>query len=416
MLTEASTLRNKLADQLKHMGVIRKAPIEAAFRSIPRHVFLPDAELAQVYANEAVVTRRRDGVSISSSSQPSLMAQMLDQLNLEAGHSVLEIGAGTGYNAALMASIVGSAGRVVTIDIDDDIVRDARKAIDSLGYSNIHVKLADGAFGWAPLAPYDCVVVTVGAPAVPAAWALQLRDGGRLVLPLRIRGLQRVLTLERQGSVLRSRRIARCDFMMLRGQMQSPIARCTFGPDEDYALTTENDTRLMVGLVQRFLQQRPTRVELDISANLMELVTGLDLWLALHRPEFCTLWCSKPYDPSHPIPWAAQFHGLGYGTMGLVDKAGICVLSRPFPADDGPPQTDERQKLWLACFGDCDSLAQRLAECVTAWDRCGRPDYRTYVAAVSIGATNGSPNASAAQPTILETSFSFGSTRVVLKS
>ena len=416
MHAEASALRNKLADQLRRIRVISTAPVEMAFRSVPRHVFLPDTELALAYADDAVVTRTRDGVSISSSSQPRIMAVMLEQLSLEAGHAVLEVGAGTGYNAALMANIVGRAGRVVTLDIDDDIVRDARKAIDSLGYSNIQVKLADGAFGWAPLAPYDCVVVTVGAPAVPAAWALQLRDGGRLVLPLRIRGLQRVLTLERHGSVLRSRHIARADFMMLRGQMESPIARCTFGPDEEYTLTTENDAPLMVGLVEHFLQQRPRRVELDSSANRVEALAGLGLWLAVHRPEFCTLWCSKPYDPSQPIPWAFGRGGLDYGTMGLVDKAGICVLSTPAPVDDGPPQTDERQKLWLVCFGDCDSLARRLGECVTAWDSCGRPDERACIAAVSIGATNGSPAAPVAHLTSLETSFSFGNTRVVLKS
>ena len=111
-----------LVDKLKQDGTIRSPFVEAAFRSIPRHLFLPGVPVEQVYQDEAIATKHQDGVAISSSSQPAIMAIMLEQLGLEPGHRVLEIGAGKGYNAAFIAQIVGDAGQVVTDDIYEDFV------------------------------------------------------------------------------------------------------------------------------------------------------------------------------------------------------------------------------------------------------------------------------------------------------
>ncbi len=108
--TGAAELHQALVDQLLAMRsadsrarLIRSPAVEAAFRAAPRHLFLPEVPVEQVYRDEAIVTKRQDGVPISSSSQPAIMAIMLEQLALEPGHRVLEIGAGTGYNAALLA-------------------------------------------------------------------------------------------------------------------------------------------------------------------------------------------------------------------------------------------------------------------------------------------------------------------------
>jgi protein-L-isoaspartate(D-aspartate) O-methyltransferase len=121
------TLNEALVDELKSRGWIQTLRIEAAFRAVLRHHFLPGRKLEEVYSDQVVPTKQdQEGQWISSSSQPTIMAIMLEQLGLEPGHKVLEIGAGTGYNAALMAHIVGETGRVITVDIDEDLVEAAR--------------------------------------------------------------------------------------------------------------------------------------------------------------------------------------------------------------------------------------------------------------------------------------------------
>jgi protein-L-isoaspartate(D-aspartate) O-methyltransferase len=105
-----STLHQALVDRLKCAGYIHTPAVEAAFRAVPRHLFLPAVAPDTVYTDEAIPTKRLDGKAVSSSSQPAIMAIMLEQLDLHPGHRVLEIGAGTGYNAALMAHIVGDSG------------------------------------------------------------------------------------------------------------------------------------------------------------------------------------------------------------------------------------------------------------------------------------------------------------------
>src|SRR5579859_6035322 len=119
-------LQQDLVEQLIRAGNIRTEAVEAAFRAVPRHVFLPELAAEEAYRDEAIPTKFLNGSAISSSSQPAIMAIMLEQLELQPGQRVLEIGAGTGYNAALIAHIVGETGQVVTIDIDEDIVADAR--------------------------------------------------------------------------------------------------------------------------------------------------------------------------------------------------------------------------------------------------------------------------------------------------
>ena len=118
----ADRARARLVDGMRDSGRLCSAAVEEAFRAVPRHLFLPGVPLARAYADEAVATQAVDGVTTSSASQPSMMAIMLAQLDLRPGHRVLEIGAGTGYNAALMARLVGPQGHVVSVDIDADLV------------------------------------------------------------------------------------------------------------------------------------------------------------------------------------------------------------------------------------------------------------------------------------------------------
>jgi protein-L-isoaspartate(D-aspartate) O-methyltransferase len=164
--------------------------VAAVLGRVPRHVFLPRADLAEAYADQAIVTRYRDGWPVSSASQPAMVAAMLEQLRLTDGGSVLEIGAGTGYNAALLSALVGPSGRVVTIDIDPEVAEEARSHLAAAGAGNVEVICGDGAQGWPGRAPYDGIIVTAGASDLAPAWASQLTPSGRLVVPLSIRGVQ----------------------------------------------------------------------------------------------------------------------------------------------------------------------------------------------------------------------------------
>src|SRR6187455_2945845 len=123
----ADRARARLVDGMRDSGRLCSPAVEAAFRTVPRHLFLPGVPLARAYADEAVATQAVDGVTTSSASQPSMMAIMLAQLDLCPGHRVLEIGAGTGYNAALMARLVGPSGKVVSVDIDPEVAQRARE-------------------------------------------------------------------------------------------------------------------------------------------------------------------------------------------------------------------------------------------------------------------------------------------------
>jgi protein-L-isoaspartate(D-aspartate) O-methyltransferase len=222
---EEARARSKLVDQLCAKGAIRSEPIQAAFLAVPRERFIPDvlAErgLEAVYSDEAFVTKRdARGMPRSSSSQPGLMAEMLELLDLRAGQRVLEVGAGTGYNAALMAHIVGITGEVTTVDIDPEIVERARRALREAGY-RVSVRAGDGRAGFPRAAPFDRMIVTACADEIPRAWLDQLGAGGRLELPLRLdpdgAAIQLIPVFERYGDRLRSVGLTWGGFMPIHG-------------------------------------------------------------------------------------------------------------------------------------------------------------------------------------------------------
>ena len=163
--------------------MVTSPDVGRAFRVVPRHLFVPDSDLANAYRDEVIFTKSRNGISLSASSAPSIMAEMLELLAVKPGHRVLEVGAGTGYNAALMEEIVGPGGHVVTLDIDQDIVHEAITHLRTAQRGeHITVRCGDGGLGWPEGAPYDRIIVATGAWDMPPAWFRQLADGGRLLL------------------------------------------------------------------------------------------------------------------------------------------------------------------------------------------------------------------------------------------
>ena len=218
-------LRAHLVRQLRDEGAIRSRSVQTAFRTVAREDFLAavvaEQGLEAVYRDEAIVTKRDlRGLPLSSSSQPSLMAEMLELLDARPGDRVLEIGSGTGYNAALLKHIVGDRGRVTTIDIDAQLARGAQQALRG-GRYRVSVSVGDGRGGHLGAAPYDRIIVTACADELASAWIEQLRDGGRMIVPLRLdpdgAALQIIPVFERTGAGTRSIGLTWGGFMPLHG-------------------------------------------------------------------------------------------------------------------------------------------------------------------------------------------------------
>jgi protein-L-isoaspartate(D-aspartate) O-methyltransferase len=217
-------LRQRLVARLQRAGTLTDPAVERALLTVPRELFVAAVAARQgleaVYRDDAIVVKRDAlGRPTSSSSQPSIMAAMLEQLQVRPGQRVLEVGAGSGYNAALLSSLVGPGGLVVSVELDEEIAQAARAALAQGGYP-VQVVTADGRQGWAAAAPLDRIIVTASTDDLPRAWFEQLAVGGRLVLPLRFSRRwflpQAVVALRRTEVGLESVAVVPGAFMALR--------------------------------------------------------------------------------------------------------------------------------------------------------------------------------------------------------
>jgi len=202
----AADLNVGMIERMKASGALRSAEIENAFRRTPRHLFVPGVALDLVYSGNSLVTRsdQKRGITSSSSDVP-FMSTQLESLRVERGHRVLEIGAGTGYNAALLSELVGPEGEITTIDNQPDVAEDARAHLRAAERPRVRVITGDGYAGYAERAPYDRLIATASVRDVPLAWRDQMREGGLLMVPLRFGpGAQIVATFRRNGDALES--------------------------------------------------------------------------------------------------------------------------------------------------------------------------------------------------------------------
>lgn len=173
-----------------------------------------------IYSDKALVTRLDEqGMPASSASQPTLVATMLELLELAPGMNVLEIGVGTGYNAALMAAILGAHGSVTTLDISEAVVAQARKALARAGWQQVDVRVQDGFLGLSDHAPYDRIVATVGCPDLSPAWFDQLHPDGAMLIPLEHAGHHPLVRVWREQGRLRGSVLGWSGFMPMTGRV-----------------------------------------------------------------------------------------------------------------------------------------------------------------------------------------------------
>lgn len=197
-------------EQIIARGITSPRVIETLLK-IPRHLFVQEAMADQAYNDGALPIGEKQTIS-----QPYMVALMSELLELKAQDHVLEIGTGSGYQTAVLASL---CRRVWTIERIRPLAMQARKVLDALHLLNVNIKVGDGTLGWPEEAPFDAILVTAGAPAVPEALAQQLAPGGRLVIPVGDEASQTILRIRKEADgSLTSETGVGCRFVPLIGQ------------------------------------------------------------------------------------------------------------------------------------------------------------------------------------------------------
>ena len=281
----------------------------------------------------------------------------------------MEIGTGTGYNAALLSHIAGAEGQVVTIELDEDTVNFAREHLSAAGFDRVQVICGDGASGFAGAAPYDRIILSVGASDIHPAWREQLKPKGRLVLPLSIRVAQESVAFEPAGDHLRSVSIKDCSFMLLRGPNAAPERMIQLHPLPDLRIAIHSEAAIDAQTTQQQLAGSSQDWPTDIHVKPEEIWGGLNLWLALGEPGYCDVWSEGTERLLPDLFRLSETMGL---TTGLISRNGLCVLMR---SPNSSPDKPEAAPLGLAVrsYGADDALRLRLLDHIHAWDAAGRP-------------------------------------------
>ncbi|MEN8654356.1 methyltransferase, FxLD system [Streptomyces sp. 21So2-11] len=368
--SSADRLRSQLIDYLVERGCVRTPRVEEAMRTVPRHLFVPNAPLDKAYGNAPVNTKfDQSGTSISCASQPDIVGMMLEQLDIEPGQKVLELGAGTGFNAGLLGYLVGEKGHVTTIDVDEDIVDGARGGLAAANIHNVEVILGDGAVGHAPNAPYDRIEATVGAHAVPPAWLEQLAPGGRLLTPLRLRGsVSRSIAFENQDGAWRSVGSQMNTFMPLRqGIADDPRVFVPLDPDNTVALVTNGDQEVDPDTLSDIFRKPRTEAWTDVTFRGPESPEYLELWLACAMPNGLSRMPAKEEAIEKGLVTAPY-----QSSTAVFEDGTLTYLTRRPYAKKAPDGTTLYEFGVIGHGPDGEALAGDVADQIRTWNRAFR--------------------------------------------
>jgi protein-L-isoaspartate(D-aspartate) O-methyltransferase len=343
-----------------------------AIRAVPRHAFVPGTSLADAYNPDlAVITKRGPaGIALSCASVPYLVAAMLDQLDVHDGHRVFEGGAGTGWNAALLATLAGPGGHVSTIDIDPEITAQAAASLEQAGFPAVHVATGDAGLGVPENAPYDRAIITIGSLDIPPAWFGQLRPGGRLVVPLRWRGqTQSVALVLGEDGLLRSDSVFLCGFVPMIGQDWERSA--AIDSRDLVRLYWDADQDISPGQLSGVLDGQKTRLDSGVTVGPEESLDSIWLRATATDPAVCRI-SAEP---------AAVTSGLcttviRSRTLALAEGDSVAYLTAQRLGAPG-------QGARLGAIGhgpNGASLAERLCNHIGTWgaDRTAKPSITIY--------------------------------------
>jgi protein-L-isoaspartate(D-aspartate) O-methyltransferase len=204
-----SARQEMVARQIRDRS-IRSPRVLQAMQSVERHLFVPPKDASEAYADKPLPIG--EGQTIS---QPYMVAAMAEALSLQGHERVLEIGAGSGYHAAVISLL---ARAVIAVEAQPSLARSARERLARLGYRNVRVEEGDGSLGRPSDAPYDAILVTAAAPAVPPPLVQQLAEGGRLVIPVGSADQQELLCIVKRGGTISQQSLFACRFVPLLGR------------------------------------------------------------------------------------------------------------------------------------------------------------------------------------------------------
>jgi len=205
----ASARERMVREQVLGRGIQDRRVVETLLK-IPRHFFVPEALVGQAYADSALPIGEKQTIT-----QPFMVAFMSQALNLKGKERVLEIGTGSGYQAAVLSSL---AARVYSVERIRSLLERARKALDQIHCRNVLTRLFDGSYGWKEESPFDAILVTAGAPSIPKLLVEQLKVGGVLVIPVGTRKEQKLLRLRRGIDGFTQELLIDCHFVDLVGE------------------------------------------------------------------------------------------------------------------------------------------------------------------------------------------------------
>jgi protein-L-isoaspartate(D-aspartate) O-methyltransferase len=209
-VTDYTIARRRMVEEQIIARGVRDARVIDAMLRVPRHLFVPEALAAQAYSDFPLPIGERQTIS-----QPYMVAVMSEALQLQGGEKVLEIGTGSGYQSAVLALL---ARQIFSLERIPALARQARRTLDQNGFARVNVRVTDGTSGWEEEAPFDGILVTAGAPAVPQPYRSQLAIGGRLVIPVGDRISQLLVRLTRLNERdYREERLFGCRFVPLVG-------------------------------------------------------------------------------------------------------------------------------------------------------------------------------------------------------
>ncbi|MGD0273106.1 MAG: methyltransferase domain-containing protein [Gaiellaceae bacterium] len=347
---DADLLRDELVNQLVTVGAVRSEVVESAFRKVPRHLFVHGLKLEEVYGDFSLITKQIGSIPMTSSTQPSLMAAMLESLELKEGLKVLEIGTGTGYNAALLCEIVRDPHQVFTIDIDPDNIEDARSNLSAADYLGLTVQLQEGSRGLPAHAPYDRIVATCSVREIPQSWIDQLKDGGVLVAPIWVNGAQITPSLTKQNGVLIGRSTTLGGFMEMRPQAyQELLTADSSDTGGELLISTEHaglfDEQEVIRLLEGVRKETKLSLEGLSPSNRIEFF----VFLALREEASVEVFLENDED---------RF-GFGDAAAGIVDckRQSACLISRD----------------WRVLVYGKPYAYEKVLSVATDWDRLGRP-------------------------------------------
>ena len=205
----AGARRDMVSEQIRERGV-REPTVLRAMETVPRHLFIPPEHREQAYGDTPLPIGWGQTIS-----QPYIVALMTDLLDLDKGDKVLEIGTGSGYHAAVLSRV---AGQVYTIEIIENLGRQAKATLQELGYGNVNVRIGDGYKGWPEAAPFDAIMVTCAPDHVPQPLVDQLKEGGRMIIPVGPAGNQELYILRKQGNKVEKRAVLPVRFVPMTGR------------------------------------------------------------------------------------------------------------------------------------------------------------------------------------------------------